>query len=307
MIGEIDLCMSFIGENSGLLANVFFNSFAKYCTTTDITLHLARLQVSSEVWDEVVKHAKILNVPTLIYNINTEWKPYGDKVNQFSISTVDTTPINNNAAETAAWCTDNCGNAEWCILSHFDVIWRGDIIRWLKTKQAETGADMVGSHCPIMLLNRAAYRRVNVPFDIHPSVSDVGVELGKALNTYWMPPEPKMEWLFHHMGGGGGYHTVEEFESMRKRAIQLIHKPEWENTLITTLGGNYVIHLAYKPNGLDEPSGWLIACMPQLRTLNFAHSTAQPNYLRSDDTRAVTCPECKKTKIFADKQKTEPE
>ena len=72
---------------------------------------------------------------------------------------------------------------------------------------------------------------------------------------------------------------------------------------ITTLGGNYVIHLTYKPNGLDEGSDWLIACMPQVVDMRFAPH--QPNYLRSNDTRAVTCPECKKTRIFKEIRKRE--
>lgn len=73
--------------------------------------------------------------------------------------------------------------------------------------------------------------------------------------------------------------------------------------MITTLGGNYTIHLTYKPNGLDEGAAWLIACMPDVT--DFKTSSYQPNYLRSNDTRAVTCPECKKTTIFKEVQKKE--
>ena len=70
---------------------------------------------------------------------------------------------------------------------------------------------------------------------------------------------------------------------------------------IVTLGGNYVIHLTYKPHGMDEI--WLIACMPDV--IDFRTSSHQPNYLRSNDTRAVTCQECKKTTIFKEVQKRE--
>lgn len=73
--------------------------------------------------------------------------------------------------------------------------------------------------------------------------------------------------------------------------------------MITTLGGNYVIHLTYKPNGMDEGGEFVIACMPN--TLDFKTSAHQPNFLRSNDTRAVTCPQCKKTAIFAEMQKRE--
>lgn len=72
---------------------------------------------------------------------------------------------------------------------------------------------------------------------------------------------------------------------------------------ITTLGGDYTIHLTYRPNGMDEGTEWLIACMPSVN--DFRHQTHQPNYLRSNDTRAVTCGECKKTQVFKEVQKRE--
>ena len=72
---------------------------------------------------------------------------------------------------------------------------------------------------------------------------------------------------------------------------------------ITTLGGNYVIHLLYKPNGLDEGDEWTLACMPHVT--NFRTQPHQPNYLRSNDTRAVTCPVCKKTTAFSEAKKKE--
>lgn len=62
---------------------------------------------------------------------------------------------------------------------------------------------------------------------------------------------------------------------------------------ITTLGGDYAIHLTF----LQEGVGWRIACMPHVS--DFKTAAHHPNYLRSDDTRAVTCPRCKKTDEFA--------
>lgn len=73
--------------------------------------------------------------------------------------------------------------------------------------------------------------------------------------------------------------------------------------MIATLGGDYTIHLTYRPNGLDEGVDWRIACMPDVT--DFRHQTHQPNYLRSNDTRAVTCDRCKKTRIFEEVRKKE--
>lgn len=69
-----------------------------------------------------------------------------------------------------------------------------------------------------------------------------------------------------------------------------------------TLGGDDSIHLTYKPNGLDEI--WRIACMPEIT--DFRTNSFQTNYVRSNDTRAVTCPRCKATAIFKEVQKREP-
>ena len=66
--------------------------------------------------------------------------------------------------------------------------------------------------------------------------------------------------------------------------------------MITTLGGDYSIHLTYLPNGLNESDYWRIACMPHVT--DFSTTAHHPNYLRSNDTRAVTCSACKATAIF---------
>ena len=67
------------------------------------------------------------------------------------------------------------------------------------------------------------------------------------------------------------------------------------------LGGGYtVIHLTYLPAGSSE---WRIACMSGIT--NFATAAHQPNYLRSNDTRAVTCLHCKKMPVFDKVKATE--
>ena len=48
-----------------------------------------------------------------------------------------------------------------------------------------------------------------------------------------------------------------------------------------------LIHLTVLVDGT-----WCLACMPRLRDL---HATpGHPNYQRTDDVRAVTCPACKR-------------
>jgi hypothetical protein len=71
---------------------------------------------------------------------------------------------------------------------------------------------------------------------------------------------------------------------------------------IVSLGGVTVIHLTYD-QGSGEQYDWRIACMPEIT--DFRTAAHHPNYLRSNDTRAVTCQECKKTKVFERVRSTE--
>ncbi len=70
---------------------------------------------------------------------------------------------------------------------------------------------------------------------------------------------------------------------------------------IATLGGVTVIHLTYRP---DSKADWRIACMPNVT--EFATAAHHHNYLRSNDTRAVTCSACKGTDVFKRVRGTEP-
>jgi hypothetical protein len=64
-------------------------------------------------------------------------------------------------------------------------------------------------------------------------------------------------------------------------------------------GGGYVtlVHLVFPtkqpPNGDD----WRIACMPNMT--EFYQTASHPNYQHTPDPRAVTCPQCKQTAVFA--------
>ena len=68
-----------------------------------------------------------------------------------------------------------------------------------------------------------------------------------------------------------------------------------------------LIHFVFEamvPPDTEGPPvpAWRIACMPHMKEF---HATAyHPNYHRTNDTRAATCPACKKTKDFAKAQST---
>ncbi len=69
-------------------------------------------------------------------------------------------------------------------------------------------------------------------------------------------------------------------------------------SIVTLGGGASVVHLTYR-----EGEEWRIACMVHIT--DFSMQPHQPNYLRSNDTRAVNCPQCKMTNVFKKVRETE--
>ena len=63
----------------------------------------------------------------------------------------------------------------------------------------------------------------------------------------------------------------------------------------------HFMHETLVPPGESNPegpaiSGWRIACMPNMT--EFHQTPYHPNYQRTNEARAVTCPACKKTAVF---------
>lgn len=62
-----------------------------------------------------------------------------------------------------------------------------------------------------------------------------------------------------------------------------------------------VVHYAYVTEGLG--GGERVACMPTMRLgqqVTPFPGALTPTYMRSNDTRAVTCPACRKTHAFSE-------
>ncbi len=69
-----------------------------------------------------------------------------------------------------------------------------------------------------------------------------------------------------------------------------------------------LIHFTHEvdgvPTGKEDLPGkeWRIACMPGM--VEFHQTNYHPNYHRSNDVRAVTCPACKKSGTFISTKKS---
>jgi hypothetical protein len=207
----------------------------------------------------------------------------------------------------------NCGTAKWCVISHVDVVFYADTLTWMRRHMADN-VGIVGTHCPIMGVNRLAYQNRGIGFN-PDHCNDVGIKLEKDLESKgWR--HQKFDYAamktLHHFGGGSSHHTKEEFLSMRRRAMAMdieyglkydglnmdqILANGTQINIIHFMGNVLVPPLSTEQEG--PPSTQLrIVCMPHMT--EWHKTDYHPNYLRSEDPRAANCPACKRTKVFAD-------
>lgn len=63
----------------------------------------------------------------------------------------------------ADWIVNFCGIEKWCVLAHFDVLYKSDILSLMRERMNDR-VGMLGQHCPIMAINRDAYRQSTLKF-----------------------------------------------------------------------------------------------------------------------------------------------
>ena len=67
-----------------------------------------------------------------------------------------------------------------------------------------------------------------------------------------------------------------------------------------TASGKTITLVHFVSYTTDGMPGWRIACMPNMT--EFHATPYHPNYQRTDDVRAVSCPACKAAPVFKESQ-----
>ncbi len=84
------------------------------------------------------------------------------------------------------WMMDNCGDAPWAIVSHFDVMFCGDYVGYLRTLMPDVS--MIGNHHDgVVAINREAYRKCGVGFY---GVDNLKVITNSAFEYHIVPKFP---------------------------------------------------------------------------------------------------------------------
>ena len=210
----IDFCVALSGPNVGVLYKLFWVTLSRHCNLSATTFHIINKDVPSSVMDVVVGlmqgyTTKVYKLPRVV-----------DASLDFNGYDVD---------YTCDFMMRSCGICNWACISHFDMWFKKDWLTFARQRIADDVA-VIGNHCPIMLVNRAAYKYTTVKFSCAEGM-DTGkmlqremVDLGWRVESY---PElnkesdtlAAQEW-FHHIGGGGWHYNEPEVSVKFKFAIE---------------------------------------------------------------------------------------
>lgn len=134
----IDWILPLDGTIIDVFAPLLFKSLLRHSDVSDINFHLidkGQPQVVMEQIDQLLERKTV-----------HRWGQTPDVMNATDV------------ARTCEWGVENCGSEKWCIISHMDIMFKGDWIGAARSKMRDDYG-MLGEHCPIMALNRDAYKR----------------------------------------------------------------------------------------------------------------------------------------------------
>lgn len=228
MLPKVDFCVPIGGPASVILCRMFFGSLFKTSDTSDTTFHLINKGLSNSEAKEIESMFRGTGHDPI-------WYSYDKPFNHSTSNSKDT-------YETDEWLMDNCGASKWVVLSHFDMYFKLDFLSNMKRRINDNNPRqaMLGQHCPIMMLNREAYRESWIKFkDVAPFfavmidrdpknqaklrfgndkriggqvIPIVGFDVGELLELElrirgWEvePLQEEFDAHFHHFGGGGSF------------------------------------------------------------------------------------------------------
>ncbi len=154
----IDLCVALNGPHVGIMVPFWWHSIHHVCGTEiqNFRIHFVDRGCSEPVkkWLESKVSPQVV--------IHQLYETFGE-MNQ-----TQRDPVPNIVADCAGackWMIDNCGDCEWCMISHFDIAWREDLLnRYRITIKDNVG--QIGSHSSgLVCYRREAVRQCSVGFE----------------------------------------------------------------------------------------------------------------------------------------------
>lgn len=167
VVTPIDFCVALSGPIVDVFWPLFWGSLQRHNNLNGVTFHLINKDVGTEVMHVITDSMK--GVDWYVYNL-----PYlGGKRNRPQAELVRMSRASrDDVGYTCDYMTKNCGDKKWLCISHFDMWFKRDWLDCARNLIADE-VGMIGHHCPIMLLNREAYKETMVGF--HTMSHFVGV------------------------------------------------------------------------------------------------------------------------------------
>ena len=154
----IDLCVALSGPHVGVMLPFWWHSIQHVCGTEiqNFRIHFVDKGCSEPVktWLQSVSSEKVV--------IHRLYETFGES-NQ-----TDREPVPNivsDCAGTCQWMLDQCGACEWCMISHFDIAWREDLLNRFRILTKDN-VGQIGSHNGgLVCYRRKAVRQCSVGFE----------------------------------------------------------------------------------------------------------------------------------------------
>ena len=155
----IDLCIALNGPHVGVMLPFFWHSLHHVCGTEiqNFRIHFVDRGCSEPVKEWLASKAGAGVVIHQLYDTFGEMNQ--TQRNPFPSILAD-------CARTCTWMLDNCGDCEWCIISHFDIAFREDLLNRYRIAMQKDYIGQLGSHSSgVVCYRREAVRQCSVGFD----------------------------------------------------------------------------------------------------------------------------------------------
>ncbi len=154
----IDFCVSVQGPMQRDLMRLFLGSLVKHCRTDGVKFHFVNREADKWSADKTY----LREIDYTIYDLPIECSDMGSDVSYC-----------------ANWMVNRIGVNRWVCISHFDMWFKKDWLTYARSHIADDVA-LIGVHCPIMLVNRKAYARSVVKFNMFSGYYAVPINDGSG-------------------------------------------------------------------------------------------------------------------------------
>lgn len=165
-VDNIDFCVILTGPLTDVFVPILFDSLLDISDCSNISFHILDCSNNEKtrLYLEQVRSKLPKNTFTIYPKLQDKIWSCGSYIYQDDPYEI----VKRDTARNSNWVMNNCGDSEWVVLSHFDVLFRKDYVNWLRQK-IKPSIGMIGVHTSgIMLINRTGFKQSLIGFEHIP-------------------------------------------------------------------------------------------------------------------------------------------